>query len=73
MTIKYRVEFNKKYLKDLEKIPVKARKQIHESVLDLADNPRPDGCKKLQGNSLPPLYRIRCRSWPSQGNISLIY
>lgn len=59
MTSLYRIEFNKAYLKDLEKIPLRARKQIRESVSDLAYNPRPDGCKKLQGNKNPPLYRIR--------------
>ena len=58
--LKYKVEFNKKYLKELEKIPVRARNQIRESILHLAHNPRPDGCKKLQGNTDPPLYRIRC-------------
>ena len=54
----YRIEFNKKYLKDLEKIPSKMQKQISEKIRDLAFNPRPKGCKKLQGSH--DLYRIRC-------------
>lgn len=60
MKVKYRVEFNKRYLKDLEKIPVRAQKQIQEKVTELSNDPRPDGCKKLQGSNDVPLYRIRC-------------
>ncbi|CRX39587.1 type II toxin-antitoxin system RelE family toxin [Estrella lausannensis] len=59
MTNKYNILFNKNYIKDLEKIPKKDREYIRESVLSLAKNPRPDGCKKLKG-SKDPLYRIRC-------------
>lgn len=59
MPNKYKVQFNKHYLKDLEKIPKKHRELIRESVLALADNPRPEGCKKLKGTK-EPLYRIRC-------------
>ncbi len=58
MRANYRVEFNKRYLKDLEKIPSKLQKQIGQKIRDLAFNPRPDGCKKLQGSD--DLYRIRC-------------
>lgn len=60
MRANYRVEFNKRYLKDLEKIPSKMQKQITEKIKELALNPRPDGCKKLQGSDDLPLYRIRC-------------
>ena len=60
MTKKYNIKFNKRYLKDLQKIPQKAQKQIRESVLALANNPRPYGSKKLQGSKKDPLYRIRC-------------
>lgn len=59
MPNKYKVQFNKHYLKDLEKIPKKDRALICESVLALADDPRPDGCKKLKGTK-ETLYRIRC-------------
>ena len=59
MTKKYKIEFNKLYIKDLQKIPAKDRKQIRDKVLSLSDNPRPDGCKKLK-MSKNSLYRIRC-------------
>ena len=58
--VKYRIEFNKAFLKDLKKIQVKYRNKILKKIDALADNPRPDGCKKLQGSSSPALYRIRC-------------
>ncbi|MBN4066620.1 type II toxin-antitoxin system RelE/ParE family toxin [Simkania negevensis] len=55
---KYKVQFNKRYLKDLQKIPRADQRQIRESILSLADNPRPSGCKKLKG-SKGFLYRVR--------------
>ncbi len=60
MKAKYRIEYNKRYLKDLEKIPKYAQKQILKEIQELAYDPRPDGCKKLQGSDKVPLYRIRC-------------
>ncbi len=59
MPSKYKVQVNKRYLKDFEKIPKRDREQIRKSVLSLADNPRPDGYKKLKGGSKEPVYRIR--------------
>ena len=60
MTIKkYKIKFNRKYLKNIEKVPKKSRHQIVESIRNLAIDPRPNGCKKLKG-SKDPLYRIRC-------------
>ena len=53
--IKYTIEFNKLYLKELKKIPT-----IREKILNLSKNPKPEGCKKLKGRNFPPLYRIRC-------------
>lgn len=67
MKAKYRIEFNKRYLKDLEKIPTRDQKQIREKIGALALEPRPDGCKKLQGSDTTPLYRIRC------GNYRVVY
>lgn len=58
MRANYRVEFNKRYLKDLEQISSKVQKQIGQKIRDLAFNPRPAGCKKLHGSD--DLYRIRC-------------
>lgn len=60
MTPKYQIEFGKRYLKDLEKIPSVFRNSIAEKIESLTNDPRPDGCKKLQGSNRPPLYRIRC-------------
>ena len=56
----YKVEFNRAYIKDLKNIPTQAQKQIKEKVTALVINPRPEGCKRLQGGFDPPLYRIRC-------------
>jgi len=56
----YKVQINKHYLKELEKIPLRFQHQIREQVAYLAMNPRPDGHKKLRGSNNPPLYRIRC-------------
>jgi len=60
MTKKYKIQFNKQYLKDLVKIPLKAQNQIRKEIADLSFNPRPEGCKKLHGSEKTPLYRIRC-------------
>jgi mRNA interferase RelE/StbE len=57
---KYRILFDKKYIKELEKIPKKIQKVIREKVSELSNNPRPDGSIKLQGSKKEPLYRIRC-------------
>ncbi len=59
-TKKYKIKFEKKYLKDIEKIPKRARAHIVEGIHALADTPGPSGCKKLKGPSKEPLYRIRC-------------
>lgn len=60
MTTKYKLQFNKRYLKDLIKIPTKFQKHIKEAVVQLAENPRPDGFKKLHDSGSDVLYRIRC-------------
>ncbi len=59
MAKKYSLKFNSHYIKDLKKIPKKAQKSIVDKILELQNNPRPVGCKKLHGQSHPPLYRIR--------------
>ncbi len=56
---KYKIVFNKNYLKDLKKIPKRDQATIAEKILDLETNPRPINCKKLKGPSHPPAYRIR--------------
>lgn len=57
---KYNIQYDKKYIKDLEKIPKPFRRLIHEKVVALALNPRPEGSIKLQGSNKIPLYRLRC-------------
>lgn len=53
----YKVVINKSAEKELTRLPVEAIVQIREKVSLLADDPRPDGCKKLKGHK--DLYRIR--------------
>jgi len=43
--------------KELKKLPKKEFLKIDEIILQLADNPRPNGCKKLQG--IADTYRVR--------------
>ena len=56
---KYKILFNRAYIKDLKKIPVRNQKQLKEKVKELSLDPRPEGYKKLHGHSTPPLYRVR--------------
>jgi len=55
----YKIEIATKLEKTLKKIPSKEKERIIEKINDLAHDPRPEACKKLQGNRRPPLYRIR--------------
>lgn len=59
-TKKHRIKFEKKYLKDLKKIPKKERDRIAKNVQALTEDPRPTGCKKLKTSPKEPLFRIRC-------------
>lgn len=47
----YEVGFNLSALKELCKLDETARKVIISEIELLADNPRPDGCKKLKGEA----------------------
>ena len=53
----YKVVIAKSAEKELTQLPVEAIIRIREKVSSLANNPRPDGCKKLKGYK--DLYRIR--------------
>jgi mRNA interferase RelE/StbE len=53
-------------LKALSKLPEKEAIKISEAIDKLADNARPDGCKKLEGRK-DDSYRIRV------GNYRVIY
>ena len=62
---KYRLRIKKSAAKELEAISRKSdRKRITSRIQGLADNPRPDGCKKLSGSER---YRIR------QGPYRVVY
>jgi mRNA interferase RelE/StbE len=52
----YQVRIEKKILKKLEKISEPWYSQIKHSILELGNEPRPAGTKKLKGQ---PAYRIR--------------
>jgi mRNA interferase RelE/StbE len=62
----YEVGFKPSALKEIRKLDEAARKVIIAEIELLADNPRPDGCKKLKGEF--DLYRIRVL-----GNYRVIY
>jgi mRNA interferase RelE/StbE len=53
----YEIGFKPSALKEIRKLDETARKVIISDIELLADNPRPDGCKKLKGEV--NLYRIR--------------
>ena len=61
---KYNISISKTARKQLDKIPDKAAYPIFEAIHELANNPRPHGCKKLKGRSG---YRIR------KGDYRIIY
>lgn len=52
----YKVRIERKALKKLSKIPESYYSNIKVAILDLGNNPRPKGCKKLKGRDA---YRIR--------------
>ena len=53
----YEIGFKPSALKEIRKLDEAARKVIISEIELLANNPRPDGCKKLKGEV--DLYRIR--------------
>ena len=53
----YRVEFSKKAAKELRGIDSRYIPRVIEAVEVLADEPRPQGCKKLVGSEAT--YRMR--------------
>lgn len=58
----YTVQILAPVVKTLEKIrDRKARERLSQAIDDLAENPRPHGCKKLEGHD--DLYRIRKGDW----------
>jgi len=57
----YKILIKKSALKALEKLPLRILNSINDSILKLAENPRPRSCKKLVEKS--NLYRIRYSSY----------
>ena len=53
---RYTVEISASARRALRKLDGQARKRVVSAIVDLADDPRPDGCRKLQGRTE---YRIR--------------
>ena len=51
--------------KELKKLPEKEFRKVDEAILKLANEPRPSGCKKLQG--IKDTYRVR------SGNYRILY
>lgn len=57
----YCIEFKSSAKKELAKLPKSIAEKIVVSIKSLADNPRPDGCKKLKGAE--SVYRIRINDY----------
>jgi mRNA interferase RelE/StbE len=62
----YTVKIDKRVKKDFKSIPVQEIERIKSAILELSNNPRPDGCTKLKGKR-NDYYRIRV------GNYRVIY
>jgi len=56
----HQIKIKKSVLKDLEKINEPFFSKIKESIISLADNPKPEGYKKLKGRNG---YRIRIANY----------
>ncbi len=54
----YQIVFKKSAEKELEKLPFKAIKRVSSAIDSLAQNPRPVGSRKLEGQK-ESLWRIR--------------
>lgn len=58
-SIIYEIEIAEKLEKCIKKLPKRDKERILEKIDSLANNPRPEDCKKLQENRKPQLYRVR--------------
>jgi len=61
----YKVAYDKPVYSRMRKLSLKTREAIDDAVLELSDDPYPDGCKKLEGRD--DAYRI------AVGNSRVIY
>ena len=57
MPAKYRVEITPSAQRELSKLPKNVQKRVDERIQALAENPRPPGSKKLEGED--GFHRIR--------------
>ena len=62
--VKYKIEFKKSAVKELNELDSKVIKRIISKIKTLASNPRPEGCIKLTSEER---YRIRI------GNYRILY
>jgi mRNA interferase RelE/StbE len=58
---KYQILISKEARKVLQKLPKNLLSRISKAIDGLAGNPRPEGCKKLEGYE--NLYRIHVGDW----------
>jgi mRNA interferase RelE/StbE len=61
----YEVQIAPAAQKELNRLPTQQRKRVEAAIVALAEIPRPNGCRKLQG--IDDVYRIRV------GNYRVIY
>lgn len=47
----YRLRATGRALRELRKLPPRIERRIRDAIDDLADDPRPPGCKKLRGGA----------------------
>ena len=59
--MRYEVRFKASAWKAFRKLQGEIRGRVSEALLELAENPRPSGVKKLAGRE--PYYRIRVRDY----------
>ncbi|MBX3163423.1 MAG: type II toxin-antitoxin system RelE/ParE family toxin [Bacteroidetes bacterium] len=60
--MEYQITIKKSAAKELDNLPKKFIILVTQAILNLADNPRPQGCKKLKGQS-ESLWRIRINDY----------
>ena len=60
----YKISISKTAQKQLDKLPDSLAERLITAIYDLAENPRPHGCKKLKGHDA---YRVR------SGDYRIIY
>ncbi len=62
----YTIQFDRRVKKDFKSLKPQDIKRIKSAILELSNNPRPNGCTKLKGDK-HDYYRIRV------GNYRVIY